>query len=331
MSSISGVFATQFGSCGRSNLKISSSLSALLIEKARVAARQGQPMAAPVSTPSIPEQNAHSRGAVQRLLCAVRHQRGVFPDRVFRALVDHRSERPRHPHRFRQRLVRRQTGARWPSGVGLGLGYPEAGSGRPARPNLCRPLRLALSAAVPVRRGFPRAVSLRGGVHRLGFGQPRALSGDDARDRRPAVRLDAGGGVSGGADQHAGRAERLSHRVAGRRHADPAADAADPGRHLPRAVELQAAIRPAVSAGADRGVAMDGVFHGGNCRGRDGRCVVARLRHRELAGVLSLAADVFAGLPHRRPRAVGQDAEHFCAGALFRRQRIRWAGRSSGP
>ena len=37
--------------------------------------------------------------------------------------------------------------------------------------------------------------------------------------------------------------------------------AAGPRRHLPGAVELQAAIRIAVSAGADRGLAVDGICH----------------------------------------------------------------------
>ena len=48
-------------------------------------------MAAPVSAPTIPEQHRISCVAVQRLLCAVRHQRDVFPGRVFRPLVDLRS------------------------------------------------------------------------------------------------------------------------------------------------------------------------------------------------------------------------------------------------
>ena len=49
--------------------------------------------------------------------------------------------------------------------------------------------------------------------------------------------------------------------------------------------------------------------------------VVAGLRHRELAGVLPLDADVLAGLPDRGPRALGQDAEHLRAGALLWRHR----------
>jgi arabinofuranan 3-O-arabinosyltransferase len=53
----------------------------------------------------------------------------------------------------------------------------------------------------------------------------------------------------------------LPHRGADRRHALSDADSADAGRHLPRAAELQAAIRPAVSDRADRSLAMDGVFH----------------------------------------------------------------------
>src|SRR5450631_3344259 len=53
----------------------------------------------------------------------------------------------------------------------------------------------------------------------------------------------------------------------------------------------------------------------------DGARIMARLRYRELAGVLSLDADVLAGLPHRGPRALGQDAKHFRGGAVFRRHR----------
>ena len=60
--------------------------------------------------------------------------------------------------------------------------------------------------------------------------------------------------------------------------------------------------------------------------GGDGVCVVARLRHRELAGVLSLDADVLAGLPDRRQAPTGEDAKHLRAGAVLRRQRATGMG-----
>ena len=94
--------------------------------------------------------------------------------------------------------------------------------------------------------------------------------------------------------------------------------------------ELQAAIRAVVSAGADRGLAVDGVLHRRRCGGRDGVGVMARLRHRELAGVLSLDADVLAGLPHRGPRALGQDAKHSSRWCGISAAPSNWRGCSSG-
>ena len=165
------------------------------------------------------------------------------------------------------------------------------------------------------------AFSLCRCVHRLGAGEPRALSRHDARDRRAPVRPVAGGGGADGVQQCAGRPEWLSHRRADRRHALSDAGAADPFRHLPWAAQLQAAIRIAVSAGADRSVAMDGVLHRRDRDIGDGLCIVARLRHRELAGVLPLDADVQPGFPHRRPGAVVEDAQPVRAGAHLRRHR----------
>ena len=69
--------------------------------------------------------------------------------------------------------------------------------------------------------------------------------------------------ISDGAQQYPRRPERISHRGADRRHALSDAGAAGAVGHLPRAAQLQAAIRPAVSAGADRGVRMDGVLQRG--------------------------------------------------------------------
>src|SRR6202043_3741239 len=91
--------------------------------------------------------------------------------------------------------------------------------------------------------------------------------------------------------------------------------------HLYRAVELQAAIRPVVSAGADRNRAMESVHHRRDRRGRDGIRLLARLRHRELAGLLSLDTDVLAGLPDRGQGPLVEVAEPVRAGALFRRHR----------
>ena len=54
--------------------------------------------------------------------------------------------------------------------------------------------------------------------------------------------------------------------------------------------------------------------------------IVARLRHRELAGVLPLDADVLAGLPHRGPGALVEDAEPVRAGALPSAAAKRWPG-----
>ena len=49
--------------------------------------------------------------------------------------------------------------------------------------------------------------------------------------------------------------------------------------------------------------------------------VLARLRHRELAGVLPLDADVLAGLPHRGQGHLVEAAERLLAGPLSRRHR----------
>ena len=226
-------------------------------------------------------------GAAERVFRAVRYQRRFFPDGVCRALVDLGSGRPGNPDRFRQRLGRRTPGAGRPSGAGLGLEHPEAGRTRTAAPGFRRLFCLALPAAVPVRRVLAGAVPLHRRFHRLGLGELRALSRHDARDRRPQLRLGAGHRLSHGVQQYAGRTERLSHRGADRRHALSDSGAADPRRRLPGASELQAAIRPVVSDRADRGLAMDGVFHRRCHRGRFGVRILARLRHRELAGASS--------------------------------------------
>ncbi len=236
----------------------------------------------------------------------------------------------RHPHRFRQRLGRRPACARRPSGAGLGLGRPAENRARAAASGFSRLFRLALPAAVSVRRLAAGAVSLHGGLHRLGVGEFCPLSRDDARGRRTAVRLAARDRLSDGVQQRSGRAERLSHGIANRRHALSDAGAADPRRDLPRASDLQAAIRIAVSDRADRGLAVEGVLHRRRRRGRNGVRLVARLRHRELAGLLSLDADVLAGLPHRGQGHLVEAAEPVLDGALSRRQRAARHGHSSG-
>ena len=117
-------------------------------------------------------------------------------------------------------------------------------------------------------------------------GQLRAFSGRDARDRRPPLRLSARARRSDGVHQCTGRPERIPHRGADRRHALSDPGAAGAGRHLPRAFDLQAAIRAVVSDRADRGRALARVRQR-RCDGdRAGHRVLARLRHRELAGVL---------------------------------------------
>ena len=63
---------------------------------------------------------------------------------------------------------------------------------------------------------------------------------------------------------------------------------------------------------------------------RDGLRFLARLRHRELAGVLSMDAEILASLPDRRQGDMVEAAEPLLAGALFRRHRTSWPGRSSG-
>ena len=93
-------------------------------------------------------------------------------------------------------------------------------------------------------------------VYRLGRGQLSALSCRDARDRRPRLRLFARARHSDGVHQCAGRAERIPHRGADRRHALSDPDTAGTGRHLPRAFDVQAAIRAAVSDRADRSRAL---------------------------------------------------------------------------
>ena len=100
-------------------------------------------------------------------------------------------QRPGNSNRFRQRLGRRAARARGASGAGLGLGDPAAGRTRAAHAGLPRLFRLALSAAVSVHCLAAGATALFGGLHRLGFGQFRALCCDDARDRRQTVRLAA--------------------------------------------------------------------------------------------------------------------------------------------
>src|SRR6185437_5918631 len=178
----------------------------------------------------------------------------------------------------------------------------------------------ALSAAVPVRGLAAGAAALRRGVHGLDLRQPDPLSRGDARDRRPAVRLDLGAGGADGAEQHAGRAERLSHRGADRRHAVSDAGAPDPGWHLPWSVELQATIRRAVPAGADRRLAVADLLQRRRDHGADVRGVVARLRHRELASLLPLAAGIFAVLPGRGQGALVETAKPVRADPILRRR-----------
>ena len=78
----------------------------------------------------------------------------------------------------------------------------------------------------------------------------------DAGDRRPQLRLSARARGSDGVHQCAGRAERIPHRGADRRHALSDSGTAGAGRHLPRAVDVQAAIRAVVSDRADRSRAV---------------------------------------------------------------------------
>ena len=104
------------------NLKISSTLSALLMEQARSPSLRRAKRASHGHAdirPGNSRAQRHSRVAAERVLCAVRHQCRVFPGGVRRPLVDLRRKGPGHPDRFRQRLVRRQAGARWPPGAGL--------------------------------------------------------------------------------------------------------------------------------------------------------------------------------------------------------------------
>ena len=197
----------------------------------------------------------------------------------------------------------------------------EAGRARSVEAGFCRLFRLALSAAVPVRRHDPGVAALLRRLHWLGLGQHPALSCGDARDRRPQLRLRARDRVSDGDEQHAGRPERLSDRGADRRHALPDADAAGAGGHLSRPAHLQAAIRAAVSTGIDRGVRMDGVLQRSRHRHSARVRVLARFRHRELAGLLPLDADVLAGLPRRGQGDLVEAAEHAVNGALSRRRR----------
>jgi len=89
--------------------------------------------------------------------------------------------------------------------------------------------------------------------------------------------------------------------------------------YLPRPAQLQAAIWAVVSAGADRSFAMARLLQRRGDGGSTCLRVLARLRHRELAGVLPLDADVLTSLPHRGSCALGQDAKHLRAGAVFRR------------
>src|SRR6202040_533070 len=111
------------------------------------------------------------------------------------------------------------------------------------------------------------------------------------------------------------------HRGLDRRYALSDTGAAGARRYLSRPAELQAAIRAAVSAGADRSSAVDGFLHGGRRCDRHGCDVVVRLRYRKLASVLPLDAGFFAGLPDRGQGALVEDAKPVRADPVFRRHR----------
>ena len=185
-----------------------------------------------------------------------------FPAAYLVALVDLRCGRPRHSDRFRQRLGRRPAGARW-----LTRRRPMTGISRSRSRSRCSArissailpgtIRRRSCSSRPLLAHFPYAVAFIGWVA-VSFlpylAVMRAIVG------RP-FGLSAGAGCSDGVQQCAGRAERISYRRADRRHALSDAGTAGAGRDLSRAADLQAAIRLAVSAGADRGVALDGVLH----------------------------------------------------------------------
>ena len=71
-------------------------------------------------------------------------------------------------------------------------------------------------------------------------------------------------------------------------------------------------------------------FTRGRGRGRDGVAVMARLRHRELAGLLPLDADVFAGLPHRRQGALVEDCKACSRWSDISAAANNWRGGCSG-
>ena len=157
--------------------------------------RNGACMAASIPAPTTP--SAH--GAIPAALVNVCFVLAViniclFPGGVFLALVDLRSRTASASRPISStsgppaRLVLEGHPAQaydWDD--------PEAGRTRAAAPGIPRLFRLALSAAVPVRRILAGAVSLRRRLHRLGLGELRALSRHDARDRRPQLRLAARG------------------------------------------------------------------------------------------------------------------------------------------
>ena len=204
--------------------------------------------------------------------------------------VDHRRPRPPHRQRLHRRLGSGPAGARGPSGGGLRLGPAPPGRDRGRGPRLRELLRLALSAAAAVLCSGAGEPALSRGVGGVDGDHAARLCRSGARHHRRAHRHRAGAGLPRRAVEHIGRPERISDRRADRRHARLPRTPAARRRCPPRPPHLQAPVRRAVSARFDDRWALAGARGGERDRSGARRRLDPRLRHRELAGVLSLDA-----------------------------------------
>ena len=100
----------------------------------------------------------------------------------------------------------------------------------------------------------------------------------------------------------------------------------DLGRRVARTTDLQAASRFAVSDRADRGRLLADIFHRRDGCRVDGRCGVARLRRRGLAGVRRQYRPHLAGVPVPGLRRLEQAANRFRARPARSAAARRWRG-----
>ena len=158
----------------------------------------------------------------------------------------------------------------------------------------------------------------------------RTLRGDARQNPRRARRRCGRARLSGGAVECHGRAERLLHGGADRRHALLLGTAASACGHLPWPADLQAAIRSAVSDRADRGSALADDRRRCRSRARTCRTRVARFRHGQLARFLRGHVGDKPRGARRRRRRFEQTAECVRPCPRARRQRDAGVERASG-